>query len=325
MKNKKVIILIFAMPILVFVLYFGYLDNRIYAVIEGKIYRSAQLSPHMLQQVITAKNIKTIINLIGVRKGESWYQLEKETALKNNVKLYNVALPDHDWPKYRALNALVDFLIHAETPLLLHCRRGADRTGMASAIALAIEQQLPIFEIKKQFSWRYGVIPYLGSIGPLVFSKYEKWLQQTNKEHSRSNLFYWLKKEYVDENGNMEFWIDSANDKPFERWKVNIRRKSSPILIKGWAYDAQTKSLPKEFYVSLTDQISVKVKHKFFRPDVEKYLGFDNKNFQKFLLGWAAEFTSDNLVTGCHKMTVKFVREGFSHQTIPTKYQLCIN
>ena len=88
MKNKKFILLL-VIPILILVLYYGYIDDKLYAVIEGKIYRSAQLSAHKLQDVIHKKNIKTIINLRGAHKDEKWYRLEREIALKNKVKLYS--------------------------------------------------------------------------------------------------------------------------------------------------------------------------------------------------------------------------------------------
>ena len=224
MKNKKFILLL-VIPILILVLYYGYIDDKLYAVIEGKIYRSAQLSAHKLQDVIHKKNIKTIINLRGAHKDEKWYRLEREIALKNKVKLYSIALPDHDLPKYQFLNALADILMMAEKPLLIHCRRGADRTGMASALALSIELDLPLSELTKQFSWRYGVVPFMGSIGPRVFSSYENWLNSSRKTHRRKTLLYWIKNVYVDVHGNVAFWIDSVNNQRFDTKKVNIKKE----------------------------------------------------------------------------------------------------
>jgi len=317
--------LFFAVPVLLFILYFGFIFDKLYSVIDGKIYRSAQLSAQTLQNVIENKNIKAIINLRKARPDEKWYQLESQTALKNNVKLYDIALPDHDLPKYRILNSLTDTLLTAEKPFLIHCRRGADRAGLASALALAIEQNLPLFEIKKQFSWRYGVIPYSGSIGDRVFSKYEQWLNRANRKHSRSNLLYWIKEAYVDYDGNVEYWIEMVNEKKFDPQKADIKRTSNPLWIRGWAFDAKNKSLLKDLRIIIDDQISAKATYKDYRPDVEKYLGFNKKTYQKFLLGWAVNFNSKDLTAGCHQMSVKFSKADLTSKIIPTKFELCID
>jgi hypothetical protein len=323
MKIKKFILLL-AIAMFTLVLYYGYVDDKLYAVIEGKIYRSAQLSAHKLQDVIHKKNIKTIINLRGAHKDEKWYRMEREIALKNKVKLYNVALPDHDLPKYQLLNALTDILMMAEKPLLLYCWRGADRTGMASALALSVELDLPLSELVKQFSWRYGVVPFMGSIGPRVFSSYKNWLNSGRKAHSRKTLLYWIKNVYVDAHGNVAFWIDSVNNQSLENRKMNVKKSSQPLLIKGWAYDSQNRSLPDAFYVIIAGKTSARVNHRNYRPDAAQYLGLKKKDYKKFLLGWEVLFQGKDLSTGCHQLSVKFSRKGSDIRTIPTGYQLCI-
>ena len=123
MKNKKLLILVI-LALLVCGIYYGFMSDRLYTVVEGRIYRSAQLSASGLEEVIKKHRINTIINLRGIHKKENWYRLEKDTALKNKVALYSISMPDHDLPKYRALNRLTDLLLTAEKPLLIHCRRG---------------------------------------------------------------------------------------------------------------------------------------------------------------------------------------------------------
>ncbi len=52
--------------------------------------------------------------------------------------MLNIGFGSHELPQSNRLNQLVDALLTAPRPILLHCHRGADRTGMASAIALIL-------------------------------------------------------------------------------------------------------------------------------------------------------------------------------------------
>jgi len=326
MKNKKLLILV-TVALLFCGIYYGFMSDRLYAVVEDRIYRSAQLSAAGLEKVINKHGIKTIINLRGVHNKEKWYHLEKETALKNKAALYSISMPDHDLPRYSALNRLTDLLLTAERPLLVHCRRGADRAGLAGALTLIVVKDLPLSQAKKQFSWRYGVVPFLGSIGPRLFSKYEAWLADSRQNHTRERLLLWIKHAYVDRQQNMEFWIDSVNDRPFSYGKfyeLTVEKMLGPLSIKGWAYDAQKKAIPHEFFVILGERITARVDFKFNKPDVEEYLVLDVKDQGKLSLGWEASINSDALSEKCYPMAVRFVREKPPGHTLPTKYRLCV-
>lgn len=205
---KKSFFILISFSLVTFALYQLFFNERIDTVVEGKVYRSAQLSCDSLQKIIDEKGIRTIINLRGGSKDAGWYVRECEIAKKNNIRLYDISIPAHELPEYAKLISLVDALQISERPILIHCRRGADRTGMASALALAIEKDPPFSYIKKQFSWRYGVLPVYRSIGPYFFSKYEQWLNKTGKAHSRDTLLYWIRNEYVDNRGNLGPSID---------------------------------------------------------------------------------------------------------------------
>jgi hypothetical protein len=61
-----------------------YLGNA-HVVDEGKLYRSARLERHQLEQVIRKFGIKSILNVRGEASGESWY--ENEISLSKNLHL----------------------------------------------------------------------------------------------------------------------------------------------------------------------------------------------------------------------------------------------
>jgi len=167
--KKKVFLPFLILSLFLLVFYLVYFSPRIQSVVEGRIYRSPRLSANFLEKTIKEKGIKTIINLRGENKESEWYIEESEISKKNNIKLYDCRLHASDLPKYPILVKILDILLMSERPLLIHCVAGVDRTGFVSALALAIEKDVPLFEVKKQFSLRYGSFPLIRTIGPLFF------------------------------------------------------------------------------------------------------------------------------------------------------------
>ncbi len=190
---------------LAFSLYYVFFSDRIDTVVKGRVYRSAQLSADGLQKIIREKGIRSIINLRGNYTEAEWYIREREISERNSVRLYDIMLSAHDLPEYGKLMSILDVLSRAERPILIHCKRGSDRTGMVSALVLVLEEDPPLSRIKEQFSWRHGVFPFYRSIGPLFFAKYEQWLERAHTVHSKDTLIYWIRNEYrkdTEETGN---------------------------------------------------------------------------------------------------------------------------
>jgi hypothetical protein len=323
MKFKKYFI-IFVLMVVLSALYYSFFYDNFSPIIKGKIYRSAQLSGPELRKIIKKYRIRTIINLKGLKTSKN-YKIEIEIANKNNIKLFNFKFSANKLPSYLKLNTLIDTLINAEQPILIHCHRGADRSGMAGALALAIEKDPPLSVLKKQFSLRHGVVRFNTSIGPLLFSKYEKWLNMTGRIHSRDNLLFWAKKEYVDPNGNLEFYIDHVENVMFDEDKIfTIQNVPHKISVVGWAFDARNKLPVEELYVIIDDTITDKVEFKYNRPDVVSHFGLDETSQKTGFFGWLAEFNREDLADGCHKISLKFLKNKHTEIKIPTNHMLCI-
>lgn len=167
--KRKVFLPLVVLSLFLLLFYLVYRSPRVQSVVEGRIYRSPKLSANFLEKTIKEKGIKTIINLRGENKESKWYIEQSEICKKNNIKLYDCRLHAADLPKYPILMKILDILYTSERPLLIQCAAGVDRTGFASALALAIEKDVPLFELKRQFSLRYGSVPFIRTIGPLFF------------------------------------------------------------------------------------------------------------------------------------------------------------
>lgn len=327
MKYFKYVVILTIISIFLTLYYVSY-NGNFHEVVKGKIYRSAQLNSNKLQKYINRYKFKTIINLRGTSK-EKWHMREKETAKINNVELYDLRFSANELPKISQIHSLLEILINAERPLLIHCKGGADRSGMASAIALSINQNPPLPELKQQFSWRYFVVPFTRSTGPLLFSDYEEWLKSSGRKHDRDNLLFWIKNVYVDYKGNLEYWIDTVQEAIFaendsnEIFVAHIKKGSKKISIKGWSFDGRTKLPIENLYVVIDNKISDKVEYKYSRPDVVKHFNFDKEYYKNVELGWLAEFDSDLLSAGFHTISLRIVKNESDTFDIHTNFEFC--
>jgi len=301
--------------------------SKIIPVVEDRVYRSGQLPATSLEEAIKEKDIRTIINLRGKISGSKWYIGEKTVSDRYGVKLYDIGLDSNDLPRHRKLMTLTYILQEADKPVLIHCRRGVDRTGMVSAIALLLEKDPPFSQIKEQFSFRYGVIPVYQSAGPYFFSLYERWLEKTGNLHSRHAFFHWMKNEYVDGYGNLEFWIEHVNGISLEEFSKNmdmgLPKGEEKIYMKGWAFDAGTKKPVTDLHVVFGKRFSYKVDFNHKRPNVARYFELGRENYDSFEIGWEIKIERDSLPPGCHSLSLRYVKAA-SVFDIPTDAVLCI-
>lgn len=120
----------------------GPLTENVHTVVPATVYRSAQLSPERLEQLIAQRQLKSVLNLRGASPGEAWYDQEVAVARKANILHLDLALDSRKELTPDQLGTLVAMMKHAPKPLLIHCWAGADRTGLAAALYL--------FELQKR-------------------------------------------------------------------------------------------------------------------------------------------------------------------------------
>lgn len=134
---------------------FRYIYLNRHSVAPG-VERAAQPSPRHIRQ-IARSGIKTIINLRGVRDCAS-YLYEKEAAERNGIRLVDFVLSSRAAPSREQIEGFDRLLDQVEGPVLLHCKSGADRAGIASALYVLLKTDLPPSEALRQLSLRYGHI-----------------------------------------------------------------------------------------------------------------------------------------------------------------------
>jgi len=185
--------------LLTLVLHLGYvlLGTNFHTVIPGEVYRSAQMSASTMERFLHDKHIRTVINLRGCCEPEDWYLDEGRVTLRNDVSLEDLSFSAGRLPSVITLRQLIDVIDHSDYPILFHCHKGADRTGMASAIAVLLRTDTPLEEARKQLGFRYGHLP-LGRTTNIdrFFDLYDEWLAEQGLRHSRAVFRRWVEKEY---------------------------------------------------------------------------------------------------------------------------------
>src|SRR5262249_42736932 len=100
-------------------------------------------------------------------------------------------------PSLPALRRMVEVIDRSEYPLLFHCNRGIDRTGMAVAVALLLHTDATPEQARRQLGLRFGHLS-IGRTGHIdqFFDLYEEWLAQQGQPHSRELFRRWVAKDY---------------------------------------------------------------------------------------------------------------------------------
>jgi hypothetical protein len=179
------------------------------AVVDPEhVIRSAQPTSH-LGRWIDDFHLRSVLNLRGGSKADWWYKSEVATVKTHAISFYDLPLAATRRPTRRELLLLIDVLSSCPYPLLIHCKSGADRTGLASALYLMVKRDQSPEMAEKAFALEFGHIPFLGTEHlhePL--REYASWLKERGLAHSAERFRAWVKTEYssADPHVDPPFW-----------------------------------------------------------------------------------------------------------------------
>ncbi|MBL8821364.1 MAG: tyrosine-protein phosphatase [Planctomycetia bacterium] len=169
-----------------------------HTIVDGELYRSAHLSSQEIQTAVDRFGIRSIINLRNCCPWEPWYQDETSAVEALNLHRVDFNFSAYLPPAPDQLQKLWQTLETAPRPILIHCRRGADRTGLASVIAYLHHQgDGPVEPALRQLSILRGHVPIDRVLEmDKVVNYYIDWLAQTGQSHTRNALKHWIFEEY---------------------------------------------------------------------------------------------------------------------------------
>ena len=122
--------------------------------VTGTLWRSAQPTPGQLKR-LAREGLKTVVSLRGGRRHGSW-PLEVEACAANGLVLAEYIVTSRGAPEKETILAMDEFFGSLQTPVLIHCKSGADRAGFVAALFLIMREGKSADEALQQLSMRYG-------------------------------------------------------------------------------------------------------------------------------------------------------------------------
>jgi protein tyrosine/serine phosphatase len=164
-----------------------------------EVYRANQPSPSHLK-AYKDKGIKAVLNLRGFTQ-QSYALFEEETCKNLGLDLISVPFSGSSAPQPEKLLEIIDIMDNIPKPFVLHCKSGADRAGLVSAIYLIIQKNLSVTEAKKQLSFKYLHLDFTKTgILDYILNVFDERLKIENID-----FLDWIKKEYNPEILNSSF------------------------------------------------------------------------------------------------------------------------
>lgn len=161
-----------------------------FAMIAPGVFRSNHPT-HARLEAYAAMGIKSVINLRGATR-HSHYSFEVESCEALGINLIDIPLSARSAPTKARLLEVVDLLLSQQKPFLIHCKSGADRTGLVAAIYLICVEGKSAKEARKQLSLRYLhlVITKTGILDYVI------WNYIKHNEIERIGFREWVETEY---------------------------------------------------------------------------------------------------------------------------------
>lgn len=122
--------------------------------VSAKMWRSAQPLPHQIRHFARAGG-RSVVSLRGGMMFGS-LPLEVEACDREGLDFRTIVLRSRQLPSREEMVAILEELEAIETPVLFHCKSGADRAGFMSALWLMMRESADLETARGQLSLRYG-------------------------------------------------------------------------------------------------------------------------------------------------------------------------
>jgi protein tyrosine phosphatase (PTP) superfamily phosphohydrolase (DUF442 family) len=171
-------------------------ESNLHAVVAGQIYRSAQPSGDDIDRWVRELGLRSVVNLRGAKGKDDrrWLADERSASRRNGIEHVSLRMSSDDIPPAQTLRELVRILDTAPRPLLLHCAAGAERSGLASAVAVLLHGG-DLAAAHAEFALDKGFVYLVNPRLPRVLDAYEQWLagRPTTPDRFRT----WVTTEYA--------------------------------------------------------------------------------------------------------------------------------
>ncbi len=141
-------------------IYFLFIDHAVLRIpwtnlhrVADGVWRSNHPSPGRLRRY-RRMGIRSVLNLRGSFPSAP-YLFEREACAAEGLTLVDIPLQARALSPPETLLQLLDIFETIERPFVMHCKSGADRAGLASALYLMHMENAPVEQARKQLGKRY--------------------------------------------------------------------------------------------------------------------------------------------------------------------------
>lgn len=181
--------------------------------ILDRLYHLHWVTPHLARSAqpwlgfytafLRPHGFKSLINLRGENTGSRWWQSEKRTAQALGIVHFDVKLSSRNLPSRATVSALLEAFAAAETPVLVKCSGGQDRTSLAAAMFLLVRGGPDALSAAEQ---QFALWPYLHRP-----KRHQRWLRHfpayAVAEAGELPLQVWARTCYVPE--EFAVWLEN--------------------------------------------------------------------------------------------------------------------
>ena len=172
------------------------------------VWRSNQPGPKRMHRY-AEMGIKEVLMLRG-EGPKSHLRLEQEAAAEAGIRLRILKLSARGAAKKSRFKELFDAFEEAEKPFLMHCKSGADRAGLASALYLLWSGE-SIEKARRMLDWRYFHLKSTATgILDVMLDQYEEDLAE-----GPIDIETWIATKYDRARLTQEFEAGRRHGKPY--------------------------------------------------------------------------------------------------------------
>ncbi len=197
--------------------FFRYAYLNFHKVAPG-VYRSAQPAPEHFRRFRRA-GVKTVVNLRGGRDVPV-YALEREACERAGMAFVELRLRSREAPDVETIERVAAMFENVEYPILFHCKSGADRAGIMSALTVLLREGGTVEEASRQLSLYYGHVRQ-GPTG-ILDAFLDAFAEAEKQAGKRLDFLSWVRNDY-DRNKVTVAFCDSG----WARWLIDkvLRRE----------------------------------------------------------------------------------------------------
>ncbi len=173
---------------------------RNWGVVEaGRLYRSNHPLPWQIERAQRRHGVRSVINLRGHRAACGSDRLGRDAAAHLGLVHADQPLESRGAPHRDRLRRLIGLYRELPEPILIHCKSGADRTGLAAGVWRLVQGQ-SVADARRELSPRFGHIAASRTgildaffdayaAAELRGAPFEHWLAEEYDEHALRAAF----------------------------------------------------------------------------------------------------------------------------------------